>query len=54
MAKSSGNKHALRTQGSKKMYVEFTGIQHSVIDPKNGYIIEYEVFVAVLKSSQYA
>ena len=54
MAKSSESKHALWTQGRKEMYVDFMGIQHPLIDPKTGYIIEYEVFVAVLKSSQYA
>jgi transposase len=37
-----------------KMYVDFTGTKHSVIDLKTGEITEYEVFVAVLGASQYA
>jgi len=37
-----------------KMYVDFTGTKHSVINPQTGEITEYEVFVAVLGSSQYA
>jgi transposase len=37
-----------------KMYVDFTGTKHSVTNPKTGEITEYEVFVSVLGSSQYA
>ena len=37
-----------------KMYVDFTGTKHCVTDPTTGEITEYEVFVAVLGSSQYA
>jgi len=37
-----------------KMYVDFTGVKHSVIDALTGEITEYEVFVAVLGCSQFA
>ena len=37
-----------------KMYVDFTGTKHPVTNPQTGEIREYEVFVAVLGSSQYA
>ena len=37
-----------------KMYVDFTGVKHAVIDSQTGEITEYEVFVAVLGCSQYA
>lgn len=37
-----------------KMYVDFTGVKHAVVDSQTGEITEYEVFVAVLGCSQYA
>src|SRR3989304_407063 len=36
-----------------KMYVDFAGSKLSVVNPQTGEITEYEVFVAVLGSSQY-
>lgn len=37
-----------------KMYVDFAGTKHPIVDPTTGEITEYEVFVAVLGASQYA
>ena len=37
-----------------KMYVDFAGSKLSVVNPQTGEITEYEVFVAVLGSSQYS
>ena len=37
-----------------KLYVDFTGTKHSIIDINTGEITELEVFVAVLGCSQYA
>jgi transposase len=37
-----------------KLYVDYTGVKHSITNPQTGEITEYEVFVGVLGSSQYA